>query len=97
MTTPEKKSSQGHDGQGSDDRSVRGQLEGARRQSFSLMSIANLGLELGGVIILLTLIGWWIDKKLGTSPAFILGGVFIGVTGGMYKVFKASERFMKKK
>jgi F0F1-type ATP synthase assembly protein I len=96
VTTPEKKPSPKNRGEEPvESDSARGVLKEAKRQTIGFMSIANLGLEMAGVILGLTLLGWWIDKKTGLSPLFVLLGVLIGVTGSMYKIFKASERMMK--
>jgi F0F1-type ATP synthase assembly protein I len=66
----------------------------AQKASLTFASVTTVGLELGGIIGLMTLGGWWIDGKLGTSPWCLLTGAFIGVTGGLYRLFRISRNLM---
>jgi len=50
------------------------------------------GLELGVTVLILVLVGWWMDGKLGTSPLFILLGCFIGIVGGLFRLVKKATR-----
>ncbi len=74
---------------------AHGTIRGSKEETFGFLSVANIGLEMGGVILVMTLIGWWIDGKLGSSPWCLIAGVAIGLTGSLYKIFKASQRLMK--
>jgi F0F1-type ATP synthase assembly protein I len=40
--------------------------------------LAGLGLTFGASIVAFTLAGNWADERLGTSPLFLLVGVFLG-------------------
>ena len=51
---------------------------------------SGVGLELAGATAGLALVGYWIDKRFGTSPWGILGGVVIGLVGGLYNLIKES-------
>ena len=51
---------------------------------------SGVGLELAGATAGLALLGSWIDRKYGTSPWGILGGVVIGIVGGLYNLVKES-------
>lgn len=51
---------------------------------------SGVGLELAGATAGLALVGYWIDRRFGTSPWGILGGVVIGIVGGLYNLVKAS-------
>lgn len=44
-----------------------------------------VGLVVGGFI------GWWVDKFLGTSPAFLLIFFVLGMAAGIFNVFKAAK------
>lgn len=57
------------------------------------MAMMGAGLEFGGVVAILSLLGWWLDNKWGTSPTFILLGLFIGTVGGMYKLWRLGKKF----
>jgi len=51
---------------------------------------SGVGLELAGATAGLALVGYWIDRKYGTAPWGILGGVVIGIVGGLYNLVKES-------
>jgi F0F1-type ATP synthase assembly protein I len=56
---------------------------------------SGVGLELAGAIAGLSLVGYWIDQKYGTSPWGILVGVLIGIVGGLYNLIKESMAAMR--
>ena len=37
---------------------------------------------------LFALLGWWLDKRLGTSPWLLLVLVFVGAAAGFYSVYR---------
>jgi ATP synthase protein I len=49
---------------------------------------AGAGYTLIGAIMLLGLIGYGIDRWLGTSPWFLVGGLLLGIVVGMYELAK---------
>lgn len=49
---------------------------------------AQLGLELTGAVLAGFLIGYQLDKKLGTAPWLMLGGAAAGVAGGFYLAWR---------
>ena len=55
--------------------------------------LLGMGFELAGVIAVLTLGGWWLDRWLDTSPTLTLIGAGIGIIGGLYKFFLQSRQF----
>jgi ATP synthase protein I len=57
--------------------------------SFGITMIAAVFLGLYG--------GWWIDRRLGTFPVFMLLGVFLGVGAGFYSLWKELNALMGKK
>lgn len=60
-----------------------------------LWGIGGMGLELAGAIILLGLIGWAVDRKLGTAPWFALAGAVIGMVGGGYNFIRRARAMTK--
>ena len=48
--------------------------------------VAGAGYTLLGAIIMLGLIGYWIDRWLGFSPWFLLGGLLLGIIIGFYNL-----------
>jgi F0F1-type ATP synthase assembly protein I len=59
------------------------------------MSLAGAGLELCGAVLVLTLGGWWLDAKWGSSPWLMIGGLIVGTTGGLYNLWRRGSRFFK--
>jgi hypothetical protein len=52
-------------------------------------SHAGLGIKYAGTIVGFTLIGLWLDTKLGTRPWLLLAGIFLGLAGGFYSLVMA--------
>ena len=57
------------------------------------MVLMGAGVELGGVVVLMALAGWWLDKKFQTSPWLMLTAVLVGIVGGIYNLWKQGKRF----
>jgi F0F1-type ATP synthase assembly protein I len=57
-------------------------------QQLSAGSYAGLGIQFAIGTLLFLYIGKWIDAKLGTSPAFLIAGVFLGAGGSFYLVYR---------
>ncbi|HCF59301.1 MAG TPA: hypothetical protein DFS52_15075 [Myxococcales bacterium] len=36
------------------------------------------------------LLGWWLDKRFGTTPWLLLAGALLGVSAGMYAFIRAA-------
>jgi F0F1-type ATP synthase assembly protein I len=51
---------------------------------------SGVGLELAGATAGLAFVGYWIDRRFGTEPWGILGGVVIGLVGGLYNLVRES-------
>lgn len=49
---------------------------------------AHLGLELAGAIVVLALVGLWVDYRWQTGPWGVLVGVLFGAVGGLYLFIK---------
>ena len=49
--------------------------------------------ELGLVVAVLTLGGWWLDSEFDTLPMFTLIGAAVGLVGGLYNLYRISKRF----
>ena len=51
-------------------------------------SFAGAGLQFAITLVIFLFLGQWIDKRLGTSPIFLLAGVFIGGAAAFYSMYR---------
>lgn len=61
----------------------------------TLSHFAGIGLQFAIAIVLFLLGGQWVDRKLGTSPAFLLIGVFIGGSAAFYGLYRRVTKAQK--
>ena len=59
-----------------------------RRNRSTGAEFAGLGLQLGATFALFALLGWWLDKRLGTTPWLTIVLVFVGAAAGFYSVYR---------
>lgn len=59
--------------------------------------ITSLGMEFALSEILGAALGYWLDKKYGTLPWFLLGGVLLGFCLGLYRIVTAAQTQQNKK
>jgi len=52
----------------------------------------GLGLQFVLSLLLFLYIGKWVDGKLGTSPLFLILGVFIGAGAAFYSMYRSLKR-----
>jgi len=66
---------------------------------------AGIGFQFAAVVLVFTGIGYWLDRRLGTSPWLLVLGVFAGAAGGIWSMYQkvtavqqreASERQKRK-
>jgi F0F1-type ATP synthase assembly protein I len=55
-------------------------------------SLVGVGVELGGAVALMTLAGWWLDRRWNSGPWLMLTGMGVGLIGGMYNLYKEGKR-----
>jgi len=67
-----------------------------RSNELSVTSYAGIGLQFAIGIILFLYLGKWIDARFGSSPAGVIGGVFIGATVSFYSVYRQLSAAQKK-
>ena len=49
---------------------------------------AGVGLQFGFSIVLFAFAGYWLDKKLGTSPWLLILLVFVGAAAAFYSMYR---------
>jgi F0F1-type ATP synthase assembly protein I len=65
-----------------DDRSTKS------NNSLSGNDFAGAGIQFAVALVLFIFLGSWLDKRLGTSPLFILLGVLAGGGGSFYSFYR---------
>ena len=65
-------------------------------EPINVSSFAGAGLQFAVSIVLFLLIGQWIDRKLGSSPLFLIAGVFIGGTAAFYSMYRKLSAAQKR-
>ena len=58
------------------------------KDEIKLGTYAGVGLQFAIGIILFLFVGQWADRKLGTSPVFLLAGVFVGGGAAFYSMYR---------
>ena len=51
-------------------------------------ALAGLGAQFFGAILLFVWIGGWLDRRLDSTPLFLLGGVLLGGGGSFYLSYR---------
>jgi F0F1-type ATP synthase assembly protein I len=49
---------------------------------------AGIGLQFAVSILVFLYVGQWLDRKFGTSPIFLMLGVFVGAGAAFYSMYR---------
>ena len=58
------------------------------RERSAAAKFAGIGLQFAITILLCLWLGNWLDRKFGTAPVFLYGGVFLGAGGAFYSMYR---------
>ena len=61
------------------------------------LQIASLGTEFALTEIIGAGVGYWLDKKFGTLPWCLIGGVFLGFAGGLMRILQVAKQANREK
>jgi F0F1-type ATP synthase assembly protein I len=67
--------------------------DGSDRGWRQALSAVGLALAIPWLIAMPTWLGWYVDKKYGTSPIFLLIFLFFGLTGSALDIYKILKMF----
>lgn len=65
-----------------------GDASGEKTEASAVTSYAGAGLQFAVALVAFVLAGDWLDKKFGTSPLFLLVGVFGGGAAAFYSMYR---------
>lgn len=74
----------------------RGTRGPGRDNMVSGVEFAGLGVQFALTILLFVFFGLWLDRRLGTSPWFVLICVFVGAGGAFYSMIRQVTRHTKR-
>lgn len=63
-------------------------LRGRRAQDGGVGKYAGFGVQFAIAVLLFLYAGNWIDQKVGTSPLFLVLGVFVGAGASFYSIYQ---------
>lgn len=61
-----------------------------RNDPGSWIRLAGLGFELAASVGGGAMLGWWLDRQLGSAPRALIVGAAIGAVGGVYNLIRAA-------
>lgn len=61
-------------------------MDSRQRPDSDLFRYSSMGVEFIAAVGLCVAAGWWLDRRLGTSPWFMLGGLALGFAAGLYRL-----------
>ncbi len=53
------------------------------------------GIQLGAAVIIMALLGWWLDERWKTAPWLTLTGVLFGAGAGLYQFITTVNKVSK--
>ena len=56
------------------------------------LGTVGLAMAIPSMMIVPALFGWWIDRKFGTSPLWIIVGLVVGLAGTVIDVYRLLKR-----
>ncbi len=59
-----------------------------QKAALSAGEFAGIGIEFAATILVFTFAGVWLDNRLGSTPWFVLVGVFVGAAAGFYSMYR---------
>ena len=63
-------------------------LKGARVPPIKVGTVATGGVEFAAAILLGVFAGQWLDRRIGTTPWFVILGVVLGAAAGFYNLYR---------
>lgn len=59
-----------------------------RDSAVSGVEFAGIGIQFALTILIFVFAGVWLDRRLGSSPWFVIIGVFVGASAGFFSMYR---------
>lgn len=69
-------------------------IEPGRGWAYAIL-FSEIGVSLLVTTLVGVLVGYWVDKQLGTLPAFLIVGFVVGAGAGTVMIARLINRFLK--
>jgi ATP synthase protein I len=66
----------------------RSEVNKTTEDELSISRFMGVGLQFVIAIVLFLYLGKWVDSRLGTGPAFLIVGVFLGAGASFYILYR---------
>jgi ATP synthase protein I len=66
----------------------RSEVNKTTEDELSISRYMGVGLQFVIAIVLFLYLGKWVDSRLGTGPAFLIVGVFLGAALSFYNLYR---------
>jgi ATP synthase protein I len=66
----------------------RSEVNKTTEDELSISRFMGVGLQFVIAIVLFLYLGKWVDSRLGTGPAFLIVGVFLGAGASFYMLYR---------
>ena len=53
-----------------------------------------VGSEFATTLVVLVLVGWWLDRAFQTTPLLLVVGVVLGFVSGLWRMIRQAKRFL---
>ena len=60
----------------------------AESKGTSAADFAGIGIQFAAAIVVFLFAGQWLDRRFGTSPVFLMLGVFVGAGAAFYNMYR---------
>jgi F0F1-type ATP synthase assembly protein I len=67
-----------------------------RRERSTAARFAGVGLQFAVTILVFLWLGTWLDRKFGTTPVFLYGGVFLGAGAAFFSMYRQLMRNLER-
>ncbi|MGH3319400.1 MAG: AtpZ/AtpI family protein [Streptosporangiaceae bacterium] len=65
------------------------------KPGFGAFALLGLGVANAGAVVVGCVLGWLVDSRLGTTPAFIVVGGLVGIVSGVLGMYREIRKYLQ--